>query len=924
MNIKSFVLIFYLSAMFGVNAFSQSISGKVTDAVTKEPLVGVVIVEKATNKHAITKLDGSFNLLLSPGDRTLTIQCLGYITQEQSLKLTNSEVLLNVELQSSVMELEAVTVTASAGTGSEISSRLSEKLSYNILNSMSYKVIELSPDITVANVLQRISGVSIEKTSQGEGRYPIIRGMDRRYSYTLINGIKIPSPDNNNRYVPMDLFPAELLEKLDVVKVLTPDMESDAIAGGMNLIMKNAPRKFFINANIATEYNSMSLNNDFQQFGKNQVMRRSPEQKYGSDFMATPDDFTFSQFNYKNRKVPVDFIGGVSVGSRFLGDKLGILVSVSHQNKHRISQSTRFADSGSPLVNNDVVFSSLLSRQYSAMTDRTGVNTKLDYRINKNNSVALYGLYVNLDETQAMHVADTVLNMYLGPGNVEVVKIRDRSRFQRQSIYSVTVGGNHRLSSAFDLDWTATYSQARNDMPGWSEFITDHKVKNFVASDDWYVQRLNYAWRNNNDRDITLIAGMSYRNPSWKPDTYVKAGILYRSKQRENYHNDYEFFPKPINGEYQTFTTFEDAIFYFANPDEGRGNAHLTYNTYEAYEDALHYYVQAKHTIGRLNMLGGVRIENTEQRYDTRIPERFEGKSGSKAYSDILPSVHLKYLLTEEQNLRLSYFKGLCRPSFFDIVPYEMSGDNYIEGGNMRLKRSRAHNIDVRYEYFPSGTVDQLLVGIFYKSIQDVIETSVCNEPPKGMILRPTNTGDAHNYGAELVLTKYIRNIGFSVNYTFTQSEVTTNKIIRTYVTDESGDTQILNREKQQTRPLQGQAKHIGNASLLYKNQQIGFNAQLSSVYTGKRITWVSPYYSLDHWQEAMVTLDFSMEKTIVGKSLSLFIKVNNILNTHEKTVIDCKNINPDKYPLQTCADYYWVEKRTFGISSMVGLRFKM
>ncbi|MGG2309856.1 TonB-dependent receptor plug domain-containing protein, partial [Salmonella enterica] len=87
-----------------------------------------------------------------------------------------------------------------------------------IINVLSAKTIQLLPDITVANALQRVSGVTIEKGSTGEGRYPIIRGMEKRYINTLINGIKIPSPDNKNRFIPLDLFPSDLLERLEVSK----------------------------------------------------------------------------------------------------------------------------------------------------------------------------------------------------------------------------------------------------------------------------------------------------------------------------------------------------------------------------------------------------------------------------------------------------------------------------------------------------------------------------------------------------------------------------------------------------------------------------------------------------------------------------------------------------------------------------------
>ena len=62
-----------------------------------------------------------------------------------------------------------------------------------------------------------MSGVTVERNSSGEGQYAILRGMDKRYNYTLVNGVKIPSPDNKNRFVPLDIFPSEMLDRLEAV-----------------------------------------------------------------------------------------------------------------------------------------------------------------------------------------------------------------------------------------------------------------------------------------------------------------------------------------------------------------------------------------------------------------------------------------------------------------------------------------------------------------------------------------------------------------------------------------------------------------------------------------------------------------------------------------------------------------------------------
>ena len=81
--------------------------------------------------------------------------------------------------------------------------------------------------------------------------------MDKRYKYTLINGVKIPSPDNKNRFVPLDIFPSEMLDRLEVTKSLTANMEGDGIGGAVNLIMKDAPSERQFTVNLSTGYNAM-------------------------------------------------------------------------------------------------------------------------------------------------------------------------------------------------------------------------------------------------------------------------------------------------------------------------------------------------------------------------------------------------------------------------------------------------------------------------------------------------------------------------------------------------------------------------------------------------------------------------------------------------------------------------------------------
>ena len=95
---------------------------------------------------------------------------------------------------SAIKEIERISVK---GNKKPIPTHLPEKRAKlpQVVNIVSGAAIAKSPDISVANVIQRVSGISVERSSNGEGQYAILRGMDKRYNYTLVNGVKIPSPD---------------------------------------------------------------------------------------------------------------------------------------------------------------------------------------------------------------------------------------------------------------------------------------------------------------------------------------------------------------------------------------------------------------------------------------------------------------------------------------------------------------------------------------------------------------------------------------------------------------------------------------------------------------------------------------------------------------------------------------------------------
>ncbi len=903
------------------------IKGKVFDQISNAPLIDATVTIKGLAYKTRTGLNGSYELRNIPGGTyTVVVTYVGYANREEQADVYGTEVKkLDISLTEASFSMQEVVVATSTTRETDRSTRLSEKNAGNIINVMSAQAIQISPDITVANILQRISGVTIERSASGEGRYAIIRGMDQRYNNTLVNGIKIPSPDDKYRYVPMDIFPSDLLESLEINKTLTPAMEADAIGGTMNMVMKNAPNRWQLQVNVAGGYNTLFSGRDFAKFDHSVISKRSPGEIYGPAYQATGKDFTKANLEFTAKAHPVNNTLGFSVGNRFLQKKLGVVLAASYQDIYRGSNSDFFHPNAQPDPGNVPVFDDVFIRQYSTENKRIGIHNKIDYVINPKNKISLYNLYLHMDELQSRNMVDSSFAIQrTGPGSGNVA-ILNRSRWQIQSIYSSTLRGDHTISDRFRFNWSGVYSIAKQNIPDWAEYQTNHSVTTDaggkVTETPATLQDMTRRWLRNSDKDLA-----GYLNFFYSPviaDTHMEfsAGGLYRHKDRDNYYNIYDLSPVQDNGNAQLFTNIYDAQFGFKTADQGK-SADANPNTYTSQENISAGYIQAKFmVIPKLQILGGVRVEHTDQKYATQMPETLDGKTGNISYTDVLPSVHLKYALTSQQNVRLSYYKGISRPGFFEIIPYNIAGEYYDEGGNPYVKHTTANNLDLRYEWFPGGA-DQILLGAFYKGIQNPIEYSIVRYGTGKQILKPNNFGNATNFGLEAVFTRYFGKFGFNANYTYTRSRITTDKNF--YYRD--NNNQLTTKTVQQTRPLQGQSDHIGNLSLLFKDGKSGFDIQLAFVYTGKRIAQVSPYYNLDYWQRAYQQLDFSLEKRIV-KRFSFFAKVNNLTNTPRKVDILQPNtfISGSKMlPEQEDADRILVQKDIYKINFLAGLRFKM
>ncbi len=232
----------------------------------------------------------------------------------------------------------------------------------------------------------------------------------------------------------------------------------------------------------------------------------------------------------------------------------------------------------------------------------------------------------------------------------------------------------------------------------------------------------------------------------------------------------------------------------------GRGAS----RSYNVTEDTFNAYVEANFEIGPMSLNAGVRLVRTEQtslgsivENQDRVNERITPVSIDNSYTEFLPSLSLRYALSDDLLLRAAYSQTLTRANLRNLSPAESifvpdattlgSGNR----GNPELQPLVSDNVDFGVEwYFEDAGL--LAVNLFYKDITNLIGTEISTEirtflPQVGTELVtgpiafnvPDNAASATIKGLELSFQKpfsffdneVLNKFGFLFNATFTDSQ---------------------------------------------------------------------------------------------------------------------------------------------------------
>ncbi len=250
---------------------NNTIGGKITDEKGEPlPYANIVITHAVVDGSEIplkywigvsSDLEGNYIFQALPDGRfVIKVLYVGYKSKtfQVAAGAGNRNVHRDVSLEQYSHNLEKVIVTSQAkGQMTAINRQLS---SIAITNMVSPDRIRQNPDANAAEALGRLPGITVTREG-GEANNIIIRGMPSSYNNVTLNGTELPAPMGDFRVASLAGISQYALQEVEVYKSITPDMDANAVAGSVNLVLRTAPDSFTCSIMALGGYNAQ--NKDF-------------------------------------------------------------------------------------------------------------------------------------------------------------------------------------------------------------------------------------------------------------------------------------------------------------------------------------------------------------------------------------------------------------------------------------------------------------------------------------------------------------------------------------------------------------------------------------------------------------------------------------------------------------------------------------
>ena len=873
---------------------SGLVTGQITDA-EKQILPGASIIVEGMHAGVTSDINGFYTIAnLKPGTYTLKVSYVGYSPKEMTVTIANGKVLTRDVVLDEGAELKEVEVLG-AFSGQRKAFQM-QKAAMGVTNVVSADQVGKFPDSNIGDALKRINGINVQY-DQGEARFGQVRGTSADLTSVTVNGNRLPSAEGDTRNVQLDLIPADMIQTIEVNKVVTSDMDGDAIGGEVNLVTKSTPSHRILNFTAGTGYTWIS---------------EKPQLNLGATW-----------------------------GQRFFNDKFGVMASASYQYAPGGSDNTEFE-----YVEKDgkVVLNEAQVRQYYVTRERQSYSLGLDYRFSPLHKISFKGIYNRRNDWENRYRI-SYKKLASDPSSQSVV-IQTKAgsdnnkdaRLERQQTMDFTLDGEHQFGR-LNVDWASSFSRATEDRPneryiGWKLKGSDDldfgaamedagkkqpycslaipsfdegkwKLDEFTNSDqsiseNEIKERINFSLPLVSGKfGNTLRFGYKYTNKHKKRNTeyydYTDAADKYLSDWKDNLSTQVRSSFMP-GSQYPIGTQFVSKG-YLGNMDfdkaDGQELLEEEAGNYKATEQIHAAYLRLDQRLGaKLTATAGLRMESTllktsgvnymvDEEEEESLTPTGEFRNN---YTNWLPSLLLKYTPDDNSNVRFSITKTISRPKYSALVANKSFNlaDQEATIGDPNIKPTEAWNFDLSADYY-FKSIGMVSLGLYYKDIKNVnVETlgyytgeelGLAGNGELFEVTQNMNAYDARVFGVEVAwqrdfgfIAPELRCLGFYGNYTYTHS---TTRNYNPRLGIEDGDDV----------KMAGSPEHTANASLYFEKN--GVNVRLSYNFASDFIDMMNTgSRELDRYYDKVNYLDLNASYTW-GKNtkFTVYAEANNLLN---------------------------------------------
>jgi iron complex outermembrane recepter protein len=778
-------------------AATGSVRGVVSHAATGSLLEGAEVAIPALGMRTLTSRDGTFTFPNVPsGSQTLRTFYTGVESQTTSVDVRPGDTAnVRVTLGEAVQQLDAF-VVASTRHG-EAASITKQRHAANVVNVVAIDTFGDVADGNLGNFMVRLPGVAAEETSNGDIIGIKIRGTPAELSTVNLDGVRVANAVSGfspmgDRATMIDHIPAEFIKEVEVHKALIPSMAADAIGGATNLITKSAldfnepvftyklgasyntyrdslgnfkptatlsymtqvGRERRLGVTLSLSYNMTEMPRDRQS-----TSRPDPDGKFGQAR-------TLAEINTRERAGT-----GLKFDYRFNPETI---VTAKFNYAYYHYEGMREIAAASATANRAVADYSVVSRaQIEAGTvPRTTANAAAGVAPGFSDA---YTELLNATWTNEMGRVVRYARNYLSEVTAER-KLPGDQKLNFQGSYNpswfdadlptlVTTLTNGTTTAANGIGMAIDARQNRSR----PLFIQTYGTNVAAGSDVTRYTGVYSTGRGRTEEEMANLQLDYTKNfTAWERPLEFKSGVNWRQQHRWLYTTskswrvvgaDHVAMRNPATGIYDDLVPFyEQAPGYglFNNEYTPRNKYDInaverasvdhpdwfvpTTATFaapsvrEATEDVLAAYVQGRMRIGKLGILGGVRMEETDVEATGSLSDAQRPTvtqiTRSSSYRDYFPSLHGSYDFRPNLVGRASFSTGFSRPGLNSLYPvttvvYDSGGsDGRVTQNDPGLKPQQSKNYDLSLEWYyePAGL---LSVGYFRKDLTDFIAQDI-------------------------------------------------------------------------------------------------------------------------------------------------------------------------------------------------------